>query len=60
MAEKEPDKHCLISEKVYEIAHKSFTTELVGEISLKGKSKPMKVYNLTSNITCKTPFINLK
>lgn len=32
MAEKEPDKHCLISEKVYEIAHKSFTTELVGEI----------------------------
>ena len=45
-AEKQEEKCCLLSNDVYEIAKEKFEGEFIGELSLKGKSLPMKVYGL--------------
>lgn len=37
---------CHISEDIYNLAKDKFNSELSGEISLKGKSQPMKLYKL--------------
>ena len=47
LAEKLDNNRCLISETVYEIIKEDISAKLYGEVELKGKSKPMKVYQLT-------------
>ncbi|MBP5469701.1 MAG: HAMP domain-containing protein, partial [Candidatus Riflebacteria bacterium] len=45
-AEKLETNRCLISETFYNIVRESVNAELFGEVGLKGKSEPMKVYQL--------------
>ena len=46
LAEKLKDNRCLLSYTFYELIENSVKTEYYGEVELKGKSQPMKVYNL--------------
>ena len=46
LAEKLKEKRCLVSYTFYELISDSIKTEYYGEVELKGKSQPMKVYNL--------------
>lgn len=46
-AEKQTTNRQLVSEDVFNFAKDNFTGQFIGEISLKGKSQAMKVYNLT-------------
>ena len=47
LSEKLRFNRCLVSEAVYELICRDFTSKEYGEVELKGKSKPMKVYQLT-------------
>ncbi len=47
LSEKLRFNRCLVSEAVYELICRDFTSKAYGEVELKGKSKPMKVYQLT-------------
>jgi len=46
-AEKLRFGRCLISQNVYELASRDFTAREFGEVELKGKSLPLKIYQLT-------------
>ncbi len=46
-AEKLRFQRCLISQNVYELVSRDFTAREFGEVELKGKSLPLKVYQLT-------------
>lgn len=46
-AEKLRFGRCLVSQNVYELASRDFTAREFGEVELKGKSLPLKVYQLT-------------
>ncbi|MDD3146397.1 MAG: adenylate/guanylate cyclase domain-containing protein [Candidatus Riflebacteria bacterium] len=46
-AEKLRFQRCLISQNVYELASRDFTAREYGEVELKGKSLPLKIYQLT-------------
>lgn len=40
-------QRCLVSQKVFELVSRDFTAREFGEVELKGKSLPLKVYQLT-------------
>ncbi len=46
LAESLESNRCLISETFYKLVDNSITAKIYGEVELKGKSQPMKVYNL--------------
>ena len=46
LAESLEYNRCLISETFYELVQNLVTAQVYGEVELKGKSQPMKVYNL--------------
>ena len=46
LAEKLEKDRCLISESFFNLINNAFKTNNYGEVELKGKSKPMKVYQL--------------
>ena len=46
LAEKLTESRCLLSNTFYELINGSIKTEYYGEVELKGKSQPMKVYKL--------------
>ena len=46
LAESLESNRCLISETFYKLVQSSITAKEFGEVELKGKSQPMKVYNL--------------
>lgn len=46
-AEKLRFQRCLISQNVYDLASRDFTAREFGEVELKGKSLPLKIYQLT-------------
>ncbi|MBQ2592021.1 MAG: adenylate/guanylate cyclase domain-containing protein, partial [Candidatus Riflebacteria bacterium] len=46
LAESLDSNRCLISETFYKLVDNSITAKVYGEVELKGKSQPMKVYNL--------------
>ena len=45
--EKLKTDRCLISEAFYHFIENAFKAEIYGEVELKGKSEPMKVYRLS-------------
>ena len=47
LAEKLESNRCLISDTFYKLVDKSVTAQAYGEVELKGKSQPMKVYQLS-------------
>ena len=47
LAEKLNENRCLVSNTFYELISDSIKTEYYGEVELKGKSQPMKVYQLS-------------
>ncbi len=47
LAEKQEENRLLISETFYKLAEKEINARIFGEVELKGKSQPMKVYVLT-------------
>ena len=47
LAEKLNTNKCLISETIYKLIGKDKNAKLYGEVELKGKSQPMKVYQLS-------------
>ena len=46
LAEKLETNRCLVSENIYRYIKSNVQTKLFGEVELKGKSEPMKVYQL--------------
>ena len=46
LAEKLETNRCLVSENIYRFIKSNVQTKLFGEVELKGKSEPMKVYQL--------------
>ena len=46
LAENLKENRCLVSNTFYELISDNIKTEYYGEVELKGKSQPMKVYNL--------------